>query len=153
MPRTDGIEATKEIIGMDPHAKILALSMYNHESYIKDILKAGAMGYVLKDTGEQELLKAIYTVSAGNYYFGAGIFGSMMHEFSHGPNQTKKETKLTERQEEVLALLADGKTNKEIGKQLKLSTRTIDSHRRNMLKKTNSKNTADLLRYAFKKGL
>lgn len=155
MPEKNGIEATEEIIKDFPDMKILALTMHNQESYISKILKAGASGYVLKSTGEDELIKAIETIHSGETYFSSEVSEIMMAKFMKKPAsgyqyQTIVSVEdLTTREREIIGLIADELTNNEIAEKLFISPRTVDTHRRNLLQKLGVKNTAGLVKFAI----
>jgi len=153
MPEMDGIEATKHIVKKKPNTKILAYSLYNESQYIEEILRAGAMGYILKNKGREELITAIKSVYEGNSYFSQKVSTKMMGRFIGDKSHKVSKTKVTRRENEVLQLIIDGFFNKQIAEQLFLSIRTIDAHRRNLLQKLDVKNTAGLVKYAYQKGL
>jgi len=154
MPVMDGIEATRYISQQFPHIKILALTVYDDESHIAEMLNAGASGYILKTTGKQELELSIKTIMANDSYFSKQISNQLMKGLmKKGPSKKLSNTKLTERETEVLKLISDGYTNPEIAEKLFLSPRTIDAHRRNLLQKLQKKNTAGLVKYAIENEL
>src|SRR5690606_36187567 len=137
--------------------KVMAVSTSDEENYILEMLKAGAMGYVLKSTGVDELLEAIKVVSRGDSYFckeASNVILFQLDKIKKSRTQ-KQETDvpLTDREIEVLKLIAEGLTNKEIGERLCISTRTVDTHRRNLHQKLNIKNAAGLVNYAIKNKL
>lgn len=154
----NGIEMTRRTLEHYPDLKILALSMHDEKAYILKMLEAGALGYVLKDTGMNELVDALHKVAKGESYFSQGVTVSMMHDFIKNKG-LKIKTKggfteeLTRREREVLVLIADEYTNTEIAEALYLSPRTVDTHRRNLILKLKVKNTAGLVRHAIKHGL
>jgi DNA-binding NarL/FixJ family response regulator len=150
MPGIDGIEATKIIRKKHPNVRILILSMYNKPVFIKTLIEAGVSGYVLKNTGREELLKAIRTVADDQEYFGAEVTKAIMSSFKTGANPTAE---LTRREMEILALVAKAHTTAEIAEKLFISTYTVDTHRKNLLSKLNLKNTAGLVNYAIQNGL
>lgn len=161
MPRMNGLDATEKVIQGFPDVKVVALTMYNEESYISRILNVGAVGYILKNTGKQDLIDALHKIKEGGNYFSEEVTQQMMSRFMN-PSSPKQETvqpseeaiaRLTEREREVLRLIAMEYTNHEIGEQLNVSTRTIDSHRRNLLQKLGVKNTAGLVRFALHSGI
>lgn len=157
MPGINGIEATKLVKKKYPAIKVMAVSTSDEENYIIEMLKAGAMGYVLKSTGVDELLEAIKVVSRGDSYFckeASNVILFQLDKIKKGRTQ-KQETDvpLTDREIEVLKLIAEGLTNKEIGERLFISTRTVDTHRRNLHQKLNIKNAAGLVNYAIKNKL
>lgn len=160
MPVLNGIDATTKIIEKYPEMKILALSMHNEEGYISKILKAGAMGYVLKNTGKKELIEAISKVYENGNYFSDEVATIMMSKYMKNNNSRQKQPRslarvenLTKREVEILSLIAEEMTNVEIGDKLFISPRTVDTHRRNLLQKLGVKNTAGLVKFAMQNGL
>ncbi len=160
MPEMNGLQATEAVLRDFPTVKVVALTMYNEDSYISKILNLGASGYILKNTGKQELLDALYKIKEGGNYFSEEVTQQMMSRFmnkkqkreSSRPSEEVLE-RLTEREKEVLRLISMEYTNHEIAEQLSVSSRTIDSHRRNLLQKLDVKNTAGLVRFALQNGL
>ena len=123
--------------------------------YILKVLEAGATGYLLKDAGTAEMLTAVRTVAKGNTYYSQSVSSVIIQHLTN-PQQSKKEKKgipLTKRELEVLRLIAEEYTNPEIAKELFISIRTVDTHRRNLLEKLQVKNTAGLVKYAMKNGI
>jgi DNA-binding NarL/FixJ family response regulator len=162
MPEKDGIKATKEIVRNDKFTKIIALSMFDEDFEIRSMIKAGASGYLLKNTGPEILEEAINTILEGRNYYSNDVAIKLMQPFSDSTlNQekvkrssvSKNENVLSKREMEVLTLISSELTNEEIGKKLNLSKRTVDSHRQNIINKLQVKNTAGLIKYAFKLGL
>lgn len=156
MPGMSGIECTLKIKSTHPEIKILVLSMSKEEEHIRKMLEAGASGYILKNTGKEELIKAIKAVSEGNYYFSNDVTESLMKEIlfpSHSDINKTTKVELTERETEILSLISMEYTNSEIAEKLFLSIRTIDAHRRNILGKTGCRNTAGLVRFGIENGL
>ncbi len=156
MPDMDGIQATERALELDPDAKIIGLSMHNEEMFISKILSAGAMGYILKNASEEDLIRGVRTIHAGDSYFGEGVTEIMMSKYMKGGKEGKerspyliKAEDLTEREQEVLKLIAEERTNSEIAEKLFISKRTVDSHRKHLLEKTGAKNTAGLVRFAI----
>ncbi|MFD2247371.1 response regulator transcription factor [Pontibacter ruber] len=159
MPEKDGYETTKYLAEHYPKVKVLVLSMLDHESYVNRIINAGASGYILKNAGKEELRSAIQLVAAGTPYICSEVAMDLLKR-SHAPASTSVSipttsgTKdLSKREMEVLALIAEGYTNAEIADKLFTSKRTVETHRQNLLEKTNSKNTATLIKYALQRGL
>ncbi|TRX60034.1 response regulator transcription factor [Fulvivirga sp. M361] len=151
----DGIEATRKIRKLFPDLKVLALTMHDDNSHILKMMKAGALGYVLKSENSKNLVKAIETVAKGQTYFGKKVSDTMMNHLMSV--KTKKSTfgfsQLTKREVEILRHIAEGLTNPEIAKKLFIGHRTVDTHRRNLIQKLNVKNTAGLVRVAIKNGV
>ena len=152
MPVMDGMEATEKALHQDPELHIVALSMYGDENYYTRMINAGARGFMLKNSGIQEVENAIKNVMSGSNYFSQEIMDRLIQGLGKG--KTKKKSKdLTEREEEVLYYICKGFSNQEIADALYLSKRTVDKHRENLLSKTRSKNTAGLVMYAVKNGI
>jgi len=143
MPIKDGITVTKEILELDRHIKVIAFTMFDQEEAISQMLQAGAKGYMLKNSNLEELLQAIRIVYEGNTYFDSNL---VIPE-----NLPLKRTKgvLTKRQIEILKLVALGKTNQEIADELIIGKATVETHRKNMIRKLNLKGAGELLRYAL----
>ncbi len=154
MPVMDGIQASKELTKRHPLIKILGLSMYNDRDYISDMLQAGALGYILKNTGKENLLEAIHTLQSGANYLGEEVSKTLLNGFIKNPSQSTHLTeKLSEREKEVLGCIATGMTTHEIGDQLFISKNTVETHRKNLLYKLKARNTAELIRNAYKQRL
>jgi DNA-binding NarL/FixJ family response regulator len=161
MKRMSGIDATTELLAKFPNIKVVALTMHNEEGYISKILKAGAVGYLLKNAGKAELLNAINTVSEGRNYFGPEVAEVIMSRYMKTTPTKKKGSSqflvsledLTKREIEVIKLIAEELTTTEISEKLFISPRTVDSHRRNLLQKIGVKNTAGLVKFALQNGI
>ena len=159
MPKMNGIEATKQVTDAFPEVKVIALTMHNEDSYISKVLKAGALGYVLKNTGRKELVTAIHKVLEDGNYFTDEVASIMMAKYMKKSTSSKQSTvivnleDLTRREIEILRLIADEMTNNEIAERLYISPRTVDTHRRNLLQKLAVKNTAGLVKFAIQNGL
>jgi RNA polymerase sigma factor (sigma-70 family) len=156
MPRMTGLDATKEIKGVSPQTKIIVLTVHKTEEYILATLKAGADGYVLKEAHSAELLTAIRHVLDGHQYLSPSISGSVMDRLLEGekPSAIRSawET-LTQREREVLKLIGEGYTNKEIADLLCISVKTAEKHRANLMEKLDLHNVASLTALAAEKGL
>jgi DNA-binding NarL/FixJ family response regulator len=152
MPEMSGTEATSIITKKYPNLNVLMLSMHTDESHIREALKAGALGYILKNTDMEELLEAIVTVSNGEPYFNKEVSAKIMNQLVRGKenNQSNGLSKLTNRETEILKLISEEYTNHEIADKLFISSRTVDTHRRNLIQKLQAKNTAGLVRYAIR---
>jgi len=153
MPKMRGIEAIKEIKRVSPDTKILVLSMHNKNEYIKQALKNGASGYLLKGSAAEELFSAIKYVSEGKVYLSPAISKSVISDWlteKDVANETSSADKITEREKEVLKLIAEGYSNKQIAKLLHISTKTVETHRYRIMEKLHLKNIADLVKYALK---
>jgi len=153
LPEKNGIEVCKEVIAAFPEMKILAISMFNQESYVTEILKNGAKGYILKNTGREELMQAITTVSEGNTFFSKDvtqtIMRGLMNERKGGTPSKGFIPKITRREKEVLKLIVQEFTTQEIGEKLFISLKTVESHRSSLLAKVNARNTAGLVAKAI----
>ena len=156
MGDTNGIEMTAEVIKNYPATKVLALSMHGDKNYIVKMLEAGAKGYILKNAGKEEMINAIHTVANGYTFFSSQVSAKIL-EYLTNPNKSKKkkseDTPLTDREIEVLRLIADEYSNPEIAEKLFISVRTVDTQHRNLLDKLMVKNTAGLVKYAIQKNL
>ncbi len=157
LPRMSGIDVAKRITKEHPNVKILALSMYNEHSYVKEITKHGALGYILKNTGKKELIRAIRTVSKGEKYFSEAVMNTIVNGMLHKKNQRKMGSmlipKLSRREKEVLDLVVKEFTNQEIADKLIIGLKTVESHRRSLMSKLGVRNTAGLVRITLEKGL
>lgn len=150
LPELNGIEATRQIIHESPSAQILALSSFEDEETVIEMVKAGVKGYILKDSPVEELVLAIKTVSTGCSYFAKEISSKLFARLEGGdksPAQKKQaQLAVTDREWEILKYIAGEMTNKEIASKLYISPRTVETHRRNLIKKLNVKNTAGLVK-------
>ena len=156
MPLLNGIDAAAQIIARDPGIQVIILSMHSDESYILRALNAGAKGYLLKDAAEGDILPAVRTVASGRPYFSPVIAATLLDEYLQTMKKHKVQDSydlLTDREKEVLQLLAEGKTNKEVAALLNLSPYTVESHRTNLMQKLNLHNTAEIVLYAVRKNL
>lgn len=152
LPEMDGIAATRKILADFPEAKILALTSFETEDYVVNMLRAGAKGYVLKEAPIEELVLAIKSIANGSSYFAKEISVKILAilENAGRPSASKEPTEksaLTEREVEILELIAGEMTNKEIAAILFISPRTVETHRRNLIHKLKVKNTAGLMRF------
>jgi len=155
MPNLNGIEATREIIATVPGVKVVALSMYADVRFVMRALKAGALGYVLKDCAVEELNQAIHTVAANQTYLSPKIAQMVLEKYI---NQLQDDdcspfSTLTARERAVLQLLAEGKSTKQIAVYLCLSVKTIETHRKKIMDKLNIHSIAELTKYAIREGL
>jgi len=158
MGNTNGIETTQHIKKEHPEINVLGLTMHEEQDYITEMLAAGASGYLLKNTGLEELLTAIRTAANGDSYFSQQVSATLLQAITRRTQLPQKKndrnnTILTERETEVLKLITEEYSNAEIAKKLFISIRTVDTHRRNLLEKLQAKNTAGLVKYAIDKGL
>ena len=147
-----GITLTKIILEKFPDQKIIAVSMHYEDSYIVKILELGAKGYLLKDAGGEEMVNAIKTVAKGDTYYSNHVSQVLIKHITSGTKPSDKNINipLTKREQEVLTLIAQEYSNPEIAKELFISIRTVDTHRRNLLDKLQAKNTAGLVKFAIK---
>jgi DNA-binding NarL/FixJ family response regulator len=156
MPNMSGIEAAQRISPLLPHAAIVILSMHSDEGYVLRALKAGAKGYILKDSAENDLIEAIRAVSAGKAFFSPEISNILVEDYVREMRRRGAEDSyelLTSREREILQMLAEGKSNKDIATLLNLSLYTVETHRRNLQDKLNLHSVAELILYAVRKGL
>ena len=156
MPKLNGIDAASQIIGRNPEIGVIILSMHADESYILRALNVGAKGYLLKDSAEGDVLPAVRAVAQGRPFFSPVIAATLLDEYLQTMKKHKVQDSydlLTEREKEVLQLLAEGKTNKEVAALLNLSPYTVESHRTNLMQKLNVHNTAEIVLYAVRKNI
>jgi len=146
----DGISTTQIIKQKYPNTNVLILSMYNESSYIIKSMEVGASGYLLKNAGREETIRAIQTIYAGDTYYSSEVSDKIM---AHITNKNKSSIHLTKREVEILKLIANEYSNSQIAEKLFISIRTVDTHRRNLLEKIAVKNTVGLIKYAIKEGL
>jgi len=154
MPQLNGIDAAAQIIKSNPSIRIVMLSMYADESYLVRALSAGAKGYLLKDSAEVDIVRAVGVVSKGRPFFSPQISQSLLEDYVRTLQQRGLQDSyelLTDREREVLQLLAEGKSNKEVATILDLSTYTVETHRTNLMHKLNLHNTAEIVLYAVRK--
>jgi len=143
MPIKDGITLTQEILQFDRHIKVIAFTMFDQEEAVRQMLDAGAKGYILKNSNLEELLIAIHTVYDGKTYYDPNLV------IPDEAVTRRKKTVLTKRQIQILKLIAQGKTNQEIADTLIIGKATVETHRKNMIRKLNLKGAGELLRYAL----
>ena len=157
MPVMNGIECSRVVAKTYPSVKILALTMLNEQEHIKNMIAAGAGGYILKTSGKGELLDAIKTVISGENYFSDEvkniIMMNMVKKKSYVSKISGERIPITSREKDVLGYIVKEFTNQEIADKLFISVRTVDAHRRNLLEKTGSRNTAGLVKYAIESNL
>jgi two-component system, NarL family, response regulator NreC len=156
MPNLSGIEAAGRISELLPHAAIVILSMHADESYVLRALKAGAKAYLLKDSAESDLIQAIKAASSGKAFFSPEISRILVEDYVREIARRGAEDSyqlLTSREREILQLLAEGKSNKDIATSLNLSLYTVETHRRNIQEKLNLHSLAELILYAVRKGI
>lgn len=154
MPLLNGIEATAQILKRDPRAAVIILSMHSDEDYLLSALQAGAKGYLLKESAEVEVARAIQSVAGGTPFFSREISETLMEDhvrFLQQRNLQDSFDLLTEREKEVMQLLAEGKSNKEVAAILNISVYTVETHRMHFMQKLNLHNTAEIVLYAVRK--
>ncbi len=154
MPEMDGIEATREIVKQHPDVRVLMLTMFDSQDYIQKLLRAGAHGYVLKNTGKEELHLAIQTLMKGESYFSKEVTASIMEGLQKKKARANdyRLVELTEREKEVLVLIASEMTTREIADKLCVSHHTVETHRKNLISKLNVRNVTGLVKYAVQQG-
>jgi DNA-binding NarL/FixJ family response regulator len=152
MPRMTGLQATVEIRAHAPEVAVLVLSMHDDERYLFEALQAGAAGYVLKREADQALVEAVRAVARGEPFMTNAAERSLVREWM-ADDSTGPQEPLTLREREVLKLIAEAHTNREIGELLHLSTKTVESHRANLLRKLAMRDRVELVRYAIRRGL
>lgn len=148
MPKLDGLECTRKVSKKYPDIKIIALSQYDEKRFVKRMVKNGAMGYLLKDAGKDQVEKAIRTVSSGEKYFCDGLSVRLIEQELKEENISNLFPKLSSRELEVLNLICTGLSSNEISEKLFISIHTVESHRANLMYKAGVKNTAGLVRWA-----
>ena len=155
MPNLRGIEAAREIKALYPHTKVLILTMHKSKQYLYHAISAGAHGYLLKEDSDIELIAAIETIRNGGVYVPQSLSRELTKDMLRLAQQNGKTIGegLSLRETEVMRLIAEGKTNSEIGTLLSISPRTVENHRAHVLRKLNLKGTADIVRYAMEKGI
>jgi DNA-binding NarL/FixJ family response regulator len=156
MPNLNGIEAARQIVNRSPRTAIAILSMHSDESYVIRALKAGARAYLLKDSAEADLLAAVRALTEGKSFFSPAISKILVEDYmrqleSRGAEDTYE--LLTNREREILQLLAEGRTNKEVANMLNLSLYTVETHRTHILQKLNLHSVPELILYAVRKGI
>ncbi len=151
MPELNGIEATRRIAQADSHSRVLALSMHKDSVYVREVLRAGARGYLLKDSGPNDLVSAVRAVARGEGYLSPGVSDAVLDDYRK--HVTNPIDLLSSREREVLQMLAEGKTNKEIAAALNLSVYTVDAHRGRIMEKLNLHSINELVRFAVRNGL
>lgn len=154
MPNLNGIEATAQIVKKNPDIGVIILSMHSDETYLVRALSAGAKGYLLKDSAEADLIRAVQAVSQGRPFFSPAIAQALLEDYMRRLQQQNLQDSydlLTDREKEVLQLLAEGKSNKDVATLLDLSLYTVETHRSNLMQKLNLHNTAEIVLYAVRK--
>lgn len=151
MPELNGIEATRRLLKVAPRTRVLALSMHKDSVYVREILRAGAKGYLLKDSSEADFLKAVRAVSGGQGFLSPEVADAVLDDYrKHVSNPIDL---LSTREREVLQMIAESRTNKEIATALNLSVYTVESHRGRIMEKLNMHSIGELVRFAVRNGL
>jgi len=155
LPHLNGIEATRHILAAKPGTKVIGLSAHSDSHTILEMLKAGAHGYLVKDSTFTELLQAIRTVSKDKRYLSPNITSIVVDDYLHLSEGSAQSvySALSTREKEVLQLIAEGKSTRDIAEILNLSLKTIETHRGNLMRKLRAENVADLVKYAIREGL
>jgi len=154
MPLLNGIDATAQIVKQRPSTGVLILSMHNDEAYLLRALECGARGFLLKDTAEEDLVRAVRVVAQGKPFFSPAIAQALLEDYMRNLQQRNQQdtfSLLTDREKEVLQLIAEGRSNKDVASLLDLSVYTVETHRTRIMQKLNLHNTAELVLYAVRK--
>ncbi len=156
MPDLNGIEATRQIKRLVPDVKILMLTMHEHDEYVFQALQAGASGYMLKEAADTELITALHVITSGQFYLSptaqSVVVGDYLQKVRTGEERDSYSS-LTEREREILKLVAEGYTNNQIAERLVISPKTVDTHRTHIMDKLNMHSRAELIKYAMRRGL
>ncbi len=158
MPELNGLEATRQILQKQPQMKILIYTMHETEGIIIDVLDAGARGVVLKSDAGENMVAAVESIAKGRRFFTSRVAETVVESYlakrgANGDSAERGQTLLTSREREVVQLLAEGKSNKEIADRLDISTRTVEGHRSEVMKKLKIGSLAELIRYAIRSGM
>jgi len=156
MPNLNGIEAAHQITQANPATAIVILSMHSDESYVLRALKAGAKGYLLKDSAESDLIRAVHAVAGGKSFFSPAVSKVLLDDYVRKLQRSGAEDSydlLTPREREILQLIAEGKSNKDVANLLNLSVYTVETHRSNIMEKLNLRGIPELILYAVRKGI
>ena len=156
MPLLNGIEATRQIVKRSPSTRVLVLSMYSDEAYVSQILKTGTTGYLLKDSADVDLVRAVNEVSQGKTFFSPAVARLMLDDDTGQPADkgiTDRYESLSDREREVFQLIAEGKANKEIAATLSISPNTVETHRARLMEKLDVHSTAEIVLNAVRRGV
>lgn len=156
MPNLNGIEAASQITQGHPEISIVMLSMHSDESYVLRALRSGAKGYLLKDSAEADLIRAVHAVAGGKSFFSPAVSKVLLDDYVRKLKRSGTDDPydlLTPREREVLQLVAEGKSNKDVAQLLNLSVYTVETHRSNIMEKLNLRGVPDLILYAVRKGI
>lgn len=153
MPETNGLKATKKIRQICPDVKVLTLTRHTDDAYLQQLIQAGASGYVLKQSAPSELIRAIRTVAEGNSYLDPALTNKLFGGYaSRSALRGERKSNLTDRESEVLRMIAWGFSNKEIGAKMDISVKTVEAHKANAMKKMDMRSRIDIVRYAILQG-
>lgn len=156
MPDMNGIEATKQIKRVAPEVKVLVLTMHENDEYVFQALRAGASGYILKEAADTELITALHVLRSGQFYLSPSAQSVIVGDYLqrvHTGEEKDSYNNLTEREKEILKLVAEGYTNNQIAERLVISPKTVDTHRTHVMDKLNLHSRAELVKYAMRRGL
>jgi DNA-binding NarL/FixJ family response regulator len=155
MPGLNGVEATRKLLDASPNVKVIGLSMHTDRRFVTEMLRAGAVGFVSKDSAFEELVQAIRTVQSGQVYLSPSAAGVVVDDYVRrsGPVEPNAFSSLTTREREVLQLMAEGRSTKQIAMDLGVSTKTVETHRRQIMEKLELYSVAELTKYAIREGL
>jgi two-component system response regulator NreC len=155
LPHMSGLEATRHLQQQLPGSKILILTVYDNPEYVREVMRAGAKGYVLKNTAPQDLVAAIEKIHRNEVHFSPAVVKSVMYDYLElkADQQEGKGPRLSKRESEILALIAEGHSNKAIASQLRVGVRTVESHREHIMNKLNLHSVAALTKFAISRGL
>jgi two-component system, NarL family, response regulator NreC len=154
MPQLNGLDAAAQVTKQHARVGVILLSMYSDEEFVVRALTAGAKGYLLKDSAEPDIVRAVHAVASGKTFFSPAIANTLLEDYMRRVQQEglqDRYTMLTDREREVLQLLAEGRSNKEVAVMLNLSVHTVDTHRANFMQKLGLHNTAEIVIYAMRK--
>ena len=152
MPQVNGLKATQKLKQLNPQIKILTLTRHTDDGYLQELLRAGASGYVLKQSASSELLRAIRAIAGGGNYLDPTIAGRVISGYAKKPFNTQTQNTISEREMEVLRQIAWGYSNKEIAAMLSISVKTVEAHKANAMRKLDMSNRIDIVRYAILQG-
>ncbi|MCF7810443.1 response regulator transcription factor [bacterium] len=155
MPKLNGVEATRKILGENSEVRVIILSMHSDRRFVLETLKAGAVGYILKDSSITELADGIKYVMNNRIYLSAQISKNIIQDYVRIAQQSESSafTLLSSREREVLQLLTEGKSNREVAESLNISVKTVETHRKNIMEKLNIHSIAELTKYAIREGI
>jgi len=157
MPELNGLEATRQIVRDSPQTQVLILTMHESEQMVRDVLDAGARGYVLKSDAARDLVNAVDALSQHRTFFSSRISDILLQAYLHGPERSIQpqpaRTRLTAREREIVQLLAEGKSNKEVANALNISVKTAETHRTNIMNKLDLHSISELVRYAVRNNI